>query len=190
MRLKERFLSRKYIYEGRVLSFIIDNVLTPADRSATREYISHPGAIGVLPFVDENNIILVRQYRYPVGSILYEIPAGKIEKSRRESLKKCVLRELMEETGFTTTYNNITLLFSFYPTPAFSTEKLYIFLAKNVRKGEKIKHVKDEDEFIEPIIISLEKSLELVKEGKICDAKTVIALWGYIFLKGEGWLSG
>jgi ADP-ribose pyrophosphatase len=190
MKLKEKFLSRKYLYQGKILSFIIDNVLTPAHNSATREYISHPGAVAILPFVDENNILLVRQFRYPVGKVLYEIPAGKIEKNKKESLKNCVLRELMEETGYTTTYNNVTLLFSFYPTPAFSTEKLHIFLAKNVKKSNNVEYVKDEDEFIEPLIISLDKSLELVKEGKICDAKTVIALWGYVVLKGEGWLSG
>lgn len=98
MNLKEKILLKNQIYKGKHINFFADTIILPNNREALREYTDHPGAVAILPFLDERNIILVKQYRYPVGKITYEIPAGKLD--RKESPIDCAIRELKEETGF------------------------------------------------------------------------------------------
>jgi len=178
VKLKEKKYSRTKIYNGRSLNFFVDKVLLPNKKVATREYTEHPGAVTVLPFIDEKNIVLVRQYRYPVRKITYELPAGKL--SKKESLKKCVQRELIEETGFMA--SKIKKLISFWPTPAFSTEVLHIFSATGLKP---VKSSPDEDEFLEKTIIPFETALKWIKNGKIKDSKSIIGiLFWKMFNKG------
>jgi len=169
MNLKETTFSRTKIYNGRSLNFYVDTIVLPNKKLATREYTEHPGAVTVLPFIDKKNIVLVKQYRYPVRKITYELPAGKL--SYNESLKKCVQRELIEETGFKA--SKIKKLISFWPTPAFSTEVLHIFSATGLKP---VKSNPDEDEFLEKIIIPFETALKWVKNGKIKDSKSIIGI--------------
>ncbi|MDD5686696.1 MAG: NUDIX hydrolase [Elusimicrobia bacterium] len=173
--MKETTLREKQIYSGKILNLFVDDIILPNGKKATREYIRQPDAVAIIPFVDKKNIVLVRQYRYPVQKITYEIPAGKI--SENENQIDCVKRELGEETGFTS--NNIKKLVSFYPSTAFSTEILHIFVAKNLKKT---KLSPDEDEFIEPEIVDYYKALDWIKKGKIKDAKTLVGLL-YYFMK-------
>ncbi|MFH1541396.1 MAG: NUDIX hydrolase [Elusimicrobiota bacterium] len=168
----ENTIKSKKIYGGRVLNFYIDDVSLPNGKTATREYIRQPAASAVIPFIDDDKIVLVKQYRYPVKKITYELPAGKIDVGEKDI--DCIKRELAEETGFTS--NNIKKLISFYPSTAFSTEMLHIFVAKNLIK---IKVYPDEDEFIEPIIVDYKKALKWIETGKIVDAKTLIGLLYY-----------
>ncbi|MCL2389243.1 MAG: NUDIX hydrolase, partial [Elusimicrobia bacterium] len=124
-------------------------------------------------FLDSKRIILVKQYRYPVKKITYEIPAGKLD--YRESLLKCLKRELQEETGYAA--RSIKKLISFWPTPAFSDEILHIYVAKGLKKSGKA--TPDFDEFIDTEIFNFDDVFEMIKTGKIQDSKTVIALSYY-----------
>ncbi|MDI6640885.1 MAG: NUDIX hydrolase [Elusimicrobiota bacterium] len=167
--LKEKLFIRNKIYRGRAIDFSVDTVILPNNKKAIREYAEHPNAVAVLAFVEKNKIVLVKQYRYPVRKILYELPAGKLDKG--EQLKSCVQRELIEETGYKA--KRIKHLVSFYPTPAFSTEILHIFLATHLTS---VKMHTEEDEFIEKVIVRFDKALQWIKSKKIVDSKTIIGL--------------
>lgn len=169
MKLREKVYKKNKVYAGKAVDFCNDEIILPDGKKATREYIDHPGAVAIVPFVNKTDIILVRQYRYPVDKITYEIPAGKLDK--KESLLKCAKRELKEETGYSA--KTIKKLISFWPSSAFSNEELVIYAAKDLVCG---KVNPDEDEFIENLIIPFKKALQMIKQGKIKDSKTVIAL--------------
>ncbi|MDO8733532.1 MAG: NUDIX hydrolase [Elusimicrobiota bacterium] len=168
----EKLIKSKKIYGGKILSFYVDDVSLPNGKIAEREYIRQPQAAAVIPIISRQKIVLVKQYRYPIKKVTYEIPAGKLDDG--EKAIDCIKRELAEETGFTS--HNIKKLISFYPSTAFSTEKLHIFVAKNLKK---VKAHPDEDEFIEPVIIDYKKALKWIESGKIKDAKTLIGLLYY-----------
>lgn len=169
MNFTEKLSKRNRIYKGNAVDFYCDEIILPDGKKATREYLSHPGAVAVIPFVDKKNIILVSQYRYPVGRLTWEIPAGKLDKGEKPSV--CVGRELEEETGFKA--KKIVKLISYWPTPAFANEVLHVYAAFGLTETQKSP---DEDEFIEHKIMPFKKALELVKKGKIMDSKTIIAL--------------
>ncbi|MDR2192570.1 MAG: NUDIX hydrolase [Endomicrobium sp.] len=165
----EKLVKQNKIYSGRAVDFYCDEVELPNEEIAKREYLGHPGAAAVLAFLDKKNIVLVKQFRYPVGKITYEIPAGKIDPG--ETPLHCIEREIEEETGFIA--KRFEKLISFYPTTAFSNEILHVFAAFGLERG---KQNPDEDEFISAEIVSFKQALKMVKSGQIMDAKTVVAL--------------
>ncbi|MBI4387204.1 MAG: NUDIX hydrolase [Elusimicrobia bacterium] len=165
----ETFVRRKKIYNGRAVNFVVDQIRLPDGRAAEREYLDHPGAVGVLPFLDADTILLVRQYRYPVRKITYEIPAGKLDPG--ESRSACLRRELLEETGHRA--RRVRPLISYWPTPAFSDEILHLYAADGLVAGPTSP---DDDEFIEVVRMPFRRALDWVFSGKIRDSKTVIAL--------------
>ena len=157
------------VYRGKSVDFCVDEIRLPDGRSAVREYLDHPGAVGVLPFLDDGTVVLVRQYRYPVGEVTLEMPAGKLDKG--EDILACVERELHEETGYTA--KRIRPLMRYWPTPAFANEVLHLFTAEGLIAGRR--HP-DADEFLEVVRMPFAKALGLVRSGKIKDSKTVIGL--------------
>ncbi len=165
----EKTLKSEWIYRGRVVNLKIDEVELPNGRKSKREIIVHKGAAAILPIDDEENIIMVKQFRKPAEKVLLEIPAGTLEEG--EDPLECAKRELIEETGFGA--KEFIPLISFYSTPGFTTEKLYIYIAKGLyaESGEM-----DFDEFIEIEKIPFDKALSMVLEGKIEDAKTIIGI--------------
>jgi ADP-ribose pyrophosphatase len=167
--LIETFVSKKTIWRGRAVNFDVDTVRLPDGKLATREYMNHPGAVGVVPFLDKDTIVMVRQYRHPVGEVTLELPAGKLD--ARESILSCVKRELAEETGFTAA--KFTPLIKYWPTPAFADEVLHLFTATGLKPG---KVNADEDEFIETVILPFKKAVAMIKSGKIRDSKTVVGI--------------
>ena len=168
-RLVEKPLRRNPFYQGRAVDFHVDTVRLPNKKTATREYLHHHGAVGVLPFLDQDTVVLVRQYRYPVGEVTLEMPAGKLEPG--EDRLVCIKRELREETGYTA--RRIRHLIDYWPTCAFSDELLRLYIADGLQPG---KHSPDSDEFIEAVTMPYKKALDLVWKGRIKDSKTVIAL--------------
>jgi NTP pyrophosphohydrolases including oxidative damage repair enzymes len=167
--MKEQLIKKNIIYKGKAVDFYCDDIKLQNGQPAQREYLGHPGAVAVLPFLDQSNIILVKQYRYPIGKETYELPAGKLDIG--ESPEDCVKRELEEETGFRA--KRIEKMLNFYPSTAFSNEVLHIFAAFGLIKGQS--HP-DEDEFVSAVIVNFKKAVNMVKSGEIMDSKTIIAL--------------
>jgi len=175
----EKTKKKNLIYQGRAVDFYSDTIILPDGNLSIREYIKHPGAVSVIPFLNKEFIILVRQYRYPVKKIMLELPAGKMNK--KESPLSCIKRELEEETGFIA--KSWKKLFSYYPSCAFSTEALHIYIAEKLIPTNK---KPDEDEFLERVIIKFKDAISMVMKGKINDSKTVIGLLlANNFLKSE-----
>ncbi len=173
MELNEKTLNTHSIYDGKVVKLRKDDVLLPNGNVSMREVIHHPGGACVIA-IENGEIYFVRQFRYPYGKTLLEIPAGKLNEG--EDPKKCAIRELEEETGLVP--SDVTLLHSIYPTPAYTDEVIYIYLAKDVKRGKV--HL-DSDEFLNVEKISLEKAKQMLLNGEIHDAKTIIALYSYFF---------
>ncbi|MCS7186651.1 MAG: NUDIX hydrolase [Armatimonadetes bacterium] len=167
--LIETMLESERIYDGRLIGLRRDKVKLPNGRTSTREVVVHPGAVAIVPLLSDGRVILVRQYRYAVGKILMEIPAGTLHPN--ETAEDCALRELREEIGYTA--GQLEHLASIYLAPGYSTELIHVFLATNL---EPASGDMDEDEFVEPVAIPLEDAISQIGEGKIQDAKTVAAL--------------
>lgn len=169
MKLEEKMVKINKVYEGRILSLYNDDVLLPNGKSSKREYVSHNGASAVLPIDEKGFVYLVRQYRYAYGEEVLEIPAGKIEKG--EDPKLCAVRELSEETGWVA--EDVRLITCLYPSPGYTNERIYVFLAK-VRLLEEA-HA-DENEFLELEKYPLEEAYSMVLSGKIKDSKSICAI--------------
>lgn len=169
MDMTEKTISSETLFEGRIIHVRRDVVELPNGSISTREVVQHPGGVAIVPIDDEGNVYMVRQYRYPLGRLCLEVPAGKLEYG--EDHRECGLRELSEETGMET--DNFQYLGVFCPSPGYCQELIHIYLATDLRQG---KIHTDEDEFLEVEKYPLEELLSMVREGKIQDGKTVIGL--------------
>lgn len=167
--LYESTLGSELIYDGKILRLKRDTVSLENGETAYREYVEHSGGVCILPLTDEGEIIFVRQFRYPFGRVLLEIPAGKREKS--EEPLRCGVRELKEEIGATA--EKITYLGKLYPTVAYDTEIIYMYLATGLKFSEQSL---DEDEFIDVVKIPFDKAVEMVMNDEIEDSKTQLAI--------------
>lgn len=167
--LSEQQIKSEKIFDGQILKLFFDQVRLPNGKTATREKISHPGAVGMVPVTDDGNVLLVRQYRYPVDDITIEIPAGKIDK--HEVPEKCARRELAEEVGAVN--GDLKLLSSFYTTPGFCDEVLHLYIATGFKISD---NNLDEDEFLDIVSIKLYEAAKWIMEGKIKDSKTIIGI--------------
>ncbi len=171
-KLVEKRARKNTVYKGKMVDWCCDDVVLPDGGKATREYMDHPGAVGVIPVLPNGDIVFVRQYRYPVEEVTLELPAGKLDKG--EDPLACVQRELSEETGYTAT--KVTPLLDYWPTPAFANELLHLFVAEGLTAGSANP---DHDEFIEKVELPLEAALELCKRGRVKDSKTLVGLLAY-----------
>jgi ADP-ribose pyrophosphatase len=165
---KERFIKIAHKYEGKAVGFRADTIRLPDGRARNREYLTHPGAVGVLAFASPTKILLVKQFRYPVGKFTLEIPAGKLAKG--EDPMACVKRELEEETVFVA--SKIKKLLSFYPTAAFSDEVIHLYVAEGLRPT---RMNPDDDEYIQLVTMSPARLQSVIHAGRIRDSKTLIA---------------
>jgi len=167
--LSEKTLKTKKIFQGKIISLRIEEVALPDGSTTTREIVEHPEAVAILPLLEDGHILLVQQYRKPINHTTLEIPAGKVEPG--ENLQACVQRELEEETGYSA--GSYYKILSFYPTPGYSNEIIHIFLARNLVKK---KAHPESDEFLRLTFFTLEETVKLIQEGKILDAKSIIAI--------------
>lgn len=170
MDFTEKKLSSQCLFQGKIMKVRVDQVLLPNGKTAGREVCEHVGGVGILPLDDSGNAYLVRQYRYPYGKILLEIPAGKMETNECDPLA-CGIRELQEETGFTA--EHMIDLGQIYPSPGFLTEVLHLYVAKGLHLGEK---KPDEDEFVETVKMPMEEVCAKIASGEIQDGKTIAAV--------------
>lgn len=179
MHLEEKTISSQEIFDGRVFRVTKDMALLENGSEAVREVVHHSGGVTVIPITDNNEIIMVRQYRYAADKILLEIPAGKLEKD--ESHYDAGKRELLEETGCTC--SEYKYLGELLPTPAYVTEVIHMYMAGGLEYSEQNL---DEDEFLDVVKIPMEKAVEMVLSGEIKDSKTQIGvLKAYHLLNGR-----
>ncbi|HKL94321.1 MAG TPA: NUDIX hydrolase [Clostridia bacterium] len=169
MDIKEKTVTKNYVYRGRIIKVRNDEALLPNGKPCLREVIEHNGGASVLAIDKDNHCYLVRQFRYPFNEETLEIPAGKLEVN--EDPKLCALRELTEETGLLAP--DVDFLCKVYPTPGYSTEIIYIYLAKEFIQTQANP---DEDEFLNVVKLPLSEAKAMAKNGEIKDAKTVVAL--------------
>lgn len=167
MELKEKCISQEIIYKGKIINVRLDTVLLPNGRTATREVVHHPGAVGIIACLGEH-ILMVRQYRYALAKETLEIPAGKIDPG--EKPEKCAVRELREETGYE---GNMQFLGVFHTSPGFADEIIYLYLATNL-KWSPLKA--DEDEFLGVIKVPWAEAVRMVTTNQIQDAKSVLGI--------------
>ena len=180
MHLEEKQLSKEYIYEGRVIKLRRDIALLPNGSEATREIIEHNGGVCVAALTDNNEVLMVKQFRYPYSEVIMEIPAGKRD-SKDEDPLECGIRELEEETGAKA--ENFIFLGELYPTPGYCGEVIWMYAATGLTFGEQ--HT-DEDEFLTVEKLPLEKAVDMILSGEIRDSKTQAAILKLKLLKDSG----
>lgn len=171
MEYTEKLLTSNEIFNGNVLRMTLDTVRLPNGKEATREVVHHPGAVCILAQTADNRLVLVRQYRHACKEHLLEIPAGKLDVAG-EDPAACALRELAEETPYTA--NSVDLLFEFYTCAGFCSEKMFLFQAALLYENSTLST--DEDEFLDVLLLNKHEVQAALKEGKIRDAKTLIAV--------------
>ncbi|MDY6906970.1 MAG: NUDIX hydrolase [Chloroflexota bacterium] len=166
---EERVVESRQVYQGRIVSLRVDRVVLPSGRETTREVVEHGDCVAVVPLDGEGNVILVRQFRTPVGRELLELPAGGIEAGERPS--QCARRELVEETGYRA--QGMEPIGGFYASPGYCTEFLHLFLATGLEPGP---GAAMEDEFIDVVPVPLSEVAGLIESGQVQDAKSVAGL--------------
>ncbi|MCL1866994.1 MAG: NUDIX hydrolase [Oscillospiraceae bacterium] len=173
----EKTLSEERVYDGKILRIRRDTVELPNKNEATREVIEHNGGVCVLPLTDGDEVIMVKQFRYPFGGELLEIPAGKLEVG--EDPLVCGKRELLEETGCTA--DSYEYLGKLYPTPAYCTEVIHMYLARGIHEanGDSLTYkgnFLDSDEFLNVVKLPFDKVIDMIFRNEISDAKTQISM--------------
>ena len=169
MDMRETRISGEYFFEGCIMKARVDEVRLPNGKQASREVCEHVGGVGVLPIDRDGNIILVRQFRYPVGRELLEVPAGKLEAG--ENPLECAKRELLEECGVAA--ESWTELGPIYTSPGFCDEVIWLFFAKELSPvGQRL----DEDEFLDVVKMPFAEVLQKAEAGAFTDGKTQLIL--------------
>ena len=169
-RLGEKQVSTEDIFDGVILHVKRDMVKLSNGSETVREVIRHIGAVCVIPVTEKNEVIMERQYRYPLDRVILEIPAGKLDAPDEDRLS-AIKRELREETGYSA--DEWTEIGDFHPAPAYSDEFITMYLARGLHKGEQ---QLDEDEFLDVYAIPLPELVQDVMEGRISDAKTQVCI--------------
>ena len=167
--LREELVSGEQVFAGRLLDVRRDTVRLPNGQVATREYIVHPGAVMVVPILEDGRLVVERQYRYPMGRVMLEFPAGKLEHG--EPALRCAVRELAEETGYQAlAWARAGVL---HNAIAYSSEGIEVWFARDLVAGTR---GLDDEEFLEVSIASLQELMALAQRGEITDAKTLVGL--------------
>jgi ADP-ribose pyrophosphatase len=167
--LVETQVASELVFDGRLLKVKSDRVRLPDGAEAVREHIDHPGAVVMIAVLDNGKMLFERQYRYPLGQVFLELPAGKIE--RGEPILDTARRELREETGYKAkSWRHLGVM---HPCIGYSNEKIELFLAHGLSF---VGHERDHEEFLEVVELSLADALLAVRDGEITDGKTITGL--------------
>lgn len=165
-----RLIERRVLWQGSVGSFGLDSVVLPTGQRAELAILHHPGAAAVVPFIDRERIVLLRQYRHAAGGTIWEVPAGKLDAGEEPAL--CAARELAEETGYRA--GRIERTGMIFTTPGFTDERIHLFAAFDLTPGAT---ALEHNEVIQCEIVALSDALAMIERGEICDAKTIAALF-------------
>jgi ADP-ribose pyrophosphatase len=177
--LAETTLSSELAYQGDFLRVKHDVVQLPNGKTAIREHIVHPGAVVIIPILDNGDVVLERQYRYPLGRVFIEFPAGKLDAG--EAPLDCGKRELLEETGYTA--REWAYAGQMHIAIAYTNEVIHIYFAKGLIKGER---KLDDEEFLDVFTAQPSQVLGWSKDGAITDSKTLTCvLWLQNYLSGD-----
>ncbi len=172
----EQRLTTKLVYDGKMLKVREDTVRLPDGKTARREYVQHPGAVVIIPLLDDKTVIIERQFRYPLQRHFYELPAGKIDPG--EDPLETARRELREECGYAAQmWRHLTTL---HPCIGYSDETIELYLAQDLTH---VGHALDEGEFLQVIPLPVADALQWIQSGRITDVKTVA---GLLWLKLSG----
>lgn len=177
MNLKEKQLDYEYIFKGKVIKLRLDTAELPNGKTAKREIVEHNGGVCVAAITENDELLMVRQFRYPYNEIILELPAGKRDSLTEDPLE-CGKRELKEETGATA--EEYISLGELYPTPGYCGEVIWLYAAKNLSYGELDP---DDDEFLSVEKIPFDTAIQMVMNGEIKDAKTQTAILKLKLLK-------
>ncbi|MFW5432197.1 MAG: NUDIX domain-containing protein [Methylophilaceae bacterium] len=168
--LTEHCISSTTLAKGGMLTVKHDEISLANGNTSYREYVVHPGAVLIVPLLPNGNLVLERQFRYPLHQVFIELPAGKIDPN--EDILLTGQRELLEETGYTaSSWVNLGLQ---HPCIGYSNEIIYMYLATGLTAG---KHCRDEDELLEVFEVPFEECLSMAQRGEITDSKTITALF-------------
>lgn len=170
MSFYEKTISKEKVFSGKIVDLSVHTVELPNGKTSKREIISHAGGVAILAYKDSETLFMVEQFRKPIEGVLLELPAGKIEKN--EDILECARRELEEEIGYKA--KEIKYLGRIVTSPGFCDEYIFIYKAEELYKGRD--DLGDEDEFINVKEIKVSRVKQMIKEGKIIDAKTICAL--------------
>jgi len=168
-----KILSSEMIYQGKVFGLRRDEVVEPSGLQATREVIAHPGSVVVLPVLPDGRIVMIRQYRHATRQYLWELVAGR--KEPEETPKQGAARELLEETGYRA--KKFKVFLDVFPTPGFLEERMYLLLAEGLTAGEA---QPEEDEKIEVRPFKLKELKQMIKSGRLRDAKSIAGILYYL----------
>lgn len=177
---KESRISGELLFDGKVLHLYKDIIGLPNGKEGMREYCKHGGAVAVVPLTREGKVVCVRQYRYALGRVTLEIPAGKLDSPTEDHLE-AALRELREETGYTP--DRVLPIGDLATSPALLTEIIYLYFADGLTPGQLDP---DEDEFLELVEIPLEEMVDKILSGEVQDAKTQAAVLKVYAMKQKG----
>jgi ADP-ribose pyrophosphatase len=167
--LREETVGSERAFDGSLLHVRVDRVRLADGTEARREVVEHPGAVAILPLLDDGRVVLERQFRQPAGEILWEIPAGTLKPG--EDPEECARRELAEETGYSP--ESLEPLASIYLAPGYSSEIIHLFVARRLRP---VARNTDHDERVHPVAVEMERVIAMIASGEIRDAKTVCAV--------------
>ena len=179
MDFTEKRIDRKTVFEGRIINVYNDTVVLPDGKTTHRERVEHHGGVCIAALTENGGLLFVRQFRYPYNRVLLELPAGKLEKG--ENPLSAGIRELEEDCGVTA--KSVVPMGEVYPTVAYCTEIIHLFLARGLKKTKQ--HL-DEGEFLSVEEIPLKEAVRLVMDGKIADSKTVALVLKTEKLLSEG----
>jgi ADP-ribose pyrophosphatase len=178
LKLPHTLNQRKEIYRGRIVNLVVDEITTDQGIDTIREVFQHPGGAAVVPVLADGDVLLVRQFRYPMQEYILELPAGKIDAG--EPPEETAARELVEEVGYKA--GRLTKIAECYSTPGFCDEKLHIYLAEDLAPAQA---PGDHDEDLEVVRLTRAEVQEHLKQGRFRDAKTIIGIQ-HLLLRSKG----
>ena len=170
MKLFEKQISSNQVYDGKLLKIHLDEVELENGKKTTREYIKHPGGATIAALTEQDELLFVKQFRYPYGKVVFELPAGKLDHG--EEPLKTAIRELREETGMST--DKMIFIGELYPSPGYTDEIIYLYACR-VQMSD-LEMDLDEDEFLECEKIALSEAVEMVYKNQIPDSKSQVAI--------------
>jgi ADP-ribose pyrophosphatase len=167
--MERQNLERRVIYRGKKIDLALQAIALPDGSIAQREVVLHRGAVALVPMVDRDHVCLVRNHRYTVGKTLLEVPAGTID--RDESPDQTAPRELAEETGYQA--GRIVRVGEWFVSPGVMTERMYLYLCEDLKPGPTDLQP---DESLQPVVVHWQEALAMIRDQRIEDAKTILAL--------------